>query len=112
MFHLAEQIFFGLIVGTLAKLILPGNPSGGVITTAFVGLAGSAAGAFFAHAVIGLPNTGGWVLSIIGAIAALAIYQLATIARRGHEQRPGRSEAIIELTEERLNERGFGRNIH
>jgi len=87
MFHLAGQIFFGLIIGTLAKLILPGKEPGGVIITALTGLAGSAIGAFFGHAVIGLRNTGSWILSIIGAIAALAIYRLAAGPRPGYERR-------------------------
>jgi uncharacterized membrane protein YeaQ/YmgE (transglycosylase-associated protein family) len=75
-FQLAEQIFFGLIVGTLAKLVMPGEEQGGVIIMALIGLGGSAAGAFIGYIIFGPHPAAGWVLSIAGAIAIIYIYRL------------------------------------
>jgi uncharacterized membrane protein YeaQ/YmgE (transglycosylase-associated protein family) len=77
MFHLAGQIFFGLVVGTLAKLVMPGKEQGGVIATALIGLAGSAVGTFIGHIIFGSYYAAGWILSIAGAIATLCVYRLA-----------------------------------
>jgi uncharacterized membrane protein YeaQ/YmgE (transglycosylase-associated protein family) len=75
-FQLAEQIFFGLIVGTLAKLVMPGEEQGGVIIMALIGLGGSAAGTLIGYIVFGPHHAGVWVLSIAGAIASIYIYRL------------------------------------
>jgi uncharacterized membrane protein YeaQ/YmgE (transglycosylase-associated protein family) len=82
MFQLAEQIFFGLIVGTLAKLAMPGEERGGVIGMALIGLGGSAAGTFIGYLAFGPHHTAGWVLSIAGAIAIIYIYRLLLRAHR------------------------------
>jgi uncharacterized membrane protein YeaQ/YmgE (transglycosylase-associated protein family) len=81
MFQLAEQIFFGLIVGTLAKLVMPGEEQGGVIITALVGLAGSAAGTLIGYIAFGPHHAAGWILSIAGAIAIIYIYRFLLRAR-------------------------------
>jgi uncharacterized membrane protein YeaQ/YmgE (transglycosylase-associated protein family) len=81
MFQLAGQIFFGLIVGTLAKLVMPGEEQGGVMLTALIGLAGSAVGTFIGHTVFGSQHATGWILSIAGAIAILCIYRIVVRSR-------------------------------
>ncbi len=76
-------LLFGLVVGVVAKLLMPGRDPGGFFVTIVLGIAGSFVGGFIGRAV-GLyqpgRETAGWVLSIIGAIILLAIYRL--IARR------------------------------
>ena len=75
-------ILFGLVVGVIAKLLMPGRDPGGFFITILLGIAGSFVGGFIGRAA-GLyhgQRTGGWILSIIGAIVILAIYRL--IARR------------------------------
>ena len=76
MFHLAGQIFFGLIIGTLAKLVMGSKDPYGVIVTALIGLAGSIACTFMSHLIFGGRHVAGWVLSIAGAIVTLIIYHL------------------------------------
>jgi len=76
-------LLFGLVVGVIARLLMPGRDPGGFFVTILLGIAGSFVGGFIGRAV-GLyqsgQRTGGWILSIIGAIILLAIYRV--IARR------------------------------
>ena len=77
-------ILFGLIVGVLAKVIMPGRDPGGVIVTILLGIAGSLLGGWFGR-LIGLYDStehgAGFIMSILGAILVLAIYRFA-VARR------------------------------
>jgi uncharacterized membrane protein YeaQ/YmgE (transglycosylase-associated protein family) len=76
MFHLIGQIFFGLIVGVLAKLLVPGRDPGGIIVTAIIGMLGSVLGTFVGRAVRRQPNySAHWVMSILGAIVLLVLYR-------------------------------------
>lgn len=70
-------ILFGLIVGAIAKLIMPGRDPGGIIVTILLGIAGALLAGFIGRA-LGLYAPGdaaGYIASIIGAIALLAIYR-------------------------------------
>ena len=70
-------ILFGLVVGAIAKFLMPGRDPGGWIVTILLGIAGSFVGGFLASALMGRTNqTAGWIGSIIGAIALLFIYRL------------------------------------
>jgi uncharacterized membrane protein YeaQ/YmgE (transglycosylase-associated protein family) len=80
MFHLFGQLFFGLIVGASARLVMSGR-TGGVIITAILGLAGSMIGTFFGHALFGSSQSAGWLLSILGAVSVLAIYRFVAGSR-------------------------------
>lgn len=76
-------IIVGLIVGALAKLIMPGKDPGGIIVTILLGIAGALLATFLGRA-LGWYQTGesaGWIASLIGAIILLAIYR-AAIGRR------------------------------
>lgn len=76
-------IIFGLIVGAIAKLLMPGNDPGGWIVTILLGIAGSFVGGFLARMLTG--STGGpagWIGSIIGAMVLLLIYRLVVGRRR------------------------------
>jgi len=81
MFQLVGQIFFGLVVGTLAKLVMPGKEDIGVIMATLIGLVGSALGTLISHLVFGSYRAAGWLLSLTGASAALYIYRLVTRTR-------------------------------
>ncbi len=76
MFHLIGQLIFGLIIGALAKLLMPGKDPGGLLVTALIGLAGSALGTFVAYYVLHRHYRAGWVLSLLGALAILLVYRL------------------------------------
>jgi len=75
--HIIGFIIFGLIVGAIAKLIMPGKDPGGFIITAILGMVGSVIGGWIG-ASLGWGNTGlkSWILAIIGAIILLALYRL------------------------------------
>jgi len=78
MFGLIGWIVFGLIVGALAKLVMPGRDGGGIIVTMLLGIVGAVLGGFLGRA-LGLygPQEGaGWLMSIIGAIVVLALYRM------------------------------------
>jgi uncharacterized membrane protein YeaQ/YmgE (transglycosylase-associated protein family) len=73
----------GLIVGALAKLVMPGKDPGGIIVTMLIGVAGALLAGFLGRAA-GWYTEGepaGFIASILGAIALLAIYR-AVIGRR------------------------------
>lgn len=77
-------IIIGLVVGALAKLIMPGKDPGGCIVTTLIGLAGALVGGFLGR-LFGLYNPGepaGFIGSLIGAIILLGIYRLI-IGRKG-----------------------------
>lgn len=71
-------IFFGLIVGIVAKLLMPGRDPGGFIVTALLGIAGALLGGFIGRAMglYGPDQSAGWLMSIGGAIILLALYRM------------------------------------
>lgn len=73
-------IVSGLIVGALAKLVMPGKDPGGIIVTIVLGIVGSLLGGFLGQAVglYGPGQAAGWIVSIIGAVIVLAIYRMIT----------------------------------
>lgn len=76
--HVLWMIIVGLIVGALAKLIMPGRDPGGFIITILLGIAGSLVAGFLGRAV-GWYQPGepaGFITSVIGAVILLAIYRL------------------------------------
>jgi uncharacterized membrane protein YeaQ/YmgE (transglycosylase-associated protein family) len=81
--HIILWILFGLVIGVIAKLLMPGRDPGGFFVTILLGIAGSFVGGLIGRA-LGLyqpgQRTAGWILSIIGAIVLLLIYRL--IVRR------------------------------
>ena len=80
MFHLIGMAIVGLIIGALAKLIMPGKDPGGILVTALIGIAGSLVGGFLGR-LLGLyqpSEAAGWFMSLIGAVLLLWIYRTAT----------------------------------
>ncbi|HSS00280.1 MAG TPA: GlsB/YeaQ/YmgE family stress response membrane protein [Kofleriaceae bacterium] len=74
----------GLIVGALAKLVMPGKDPGGAIITILLGIAGSFLANYIGRAAGWYaPNeSAGFIASIIGAVILLALYRLV-VRRRG-----------------------------
>jgi uncharacterized membrane protein YeaQ/YmgE (transglycosylase-associated protein family) len=84
MFGFLGFIIFGLIVGVIAKLLVPGRDPGGFIITALLGMVGATVGAWLGQ-VMGLYETGqpaGLVMAIIGAVVLLLLYR-AIFTTRG-----------------------------
>jgi uncharacterized membrane protein YeaQ/YmgE (transglycosylase-associated protein family) len=70
----------GLVVGALAKLIMPGKDPGGILITMALGVAGSFVGTYLGRAIghYGDNQSAGFIASLVGAIILLAIYRLFT----------------------------------
>ena len=70
-------VLFGLVVGIIAKLLMPGRDPGGFIVTILLGIAGALIGGFIGRAM-GLYAAGegaGWLMSILGAVILLFVYR-------------------------------------
>jgi uncharacterized membrane protein YeaQ/YmgE (transglycosylase-associated protein family) len=83
MISILGWIVFGLIVGAIAKLLMPGRDPGGFIVTILIGIAGALLGGFLGRAIglYGPEDVAGFVMSLVGAIVLLLLYRLV-IARR------------------------------
>lgn len=79
-------VLFGLIIGFLARAVMPGRQSMGFLATALVGMAGSFIGGFLGNIIAGYPlldmHSSGFIGSLIGALVVLAIMSYAG-RRRG-----------------------------
>jgi uncharacterized membrane protein YeaQ/YmgE (transglycosylase-associated protein family) len=86
MFGLIGTILFGLIVGFIAKLLMPGKDPGGVIITILLGIVGSVLGRWVGRAMgmYGPEDAAGFLMSLIGAVLLLAIYRMMTRGRLAH----------------------------
>jgi uncharacterized membrane protein YeaQ/YmgE (transglycosylase-associated protein family) len=83
MLSILGWIVFGLIIGAIAKLLMPGRDPGGIIVTMLLGIVGALLGGFLGRS-LGLYGPGeaaGFVMSLIGAIILLLLYRLL-VARR------------------------------
>ena len=71
-------ILFGLVVGVIGKLLMPGRDPGGFIITILLGIAGALFGGFIGRAMgfYGENQGAGWIMSILGAILLLALYRM------------------------------------
>ena len=80
--HIIVWIIFGLIVGVVAKLLMPGRDPGGFIITALLGIVGAVVGGWLGRAM-GFYREGepaGFIMAVVGAVIVLFVYRM--IARR------------------------------
>ena len=78
MLHFLWMCIIGLVVGVIAKVIMPGRDPGGIIITILLGIAGSFVGGMLGRA-LGIYETGqatGLIMSVLGAILLLVVYRL------------------------------------
>ncbi|MBY0508368.1 MAG: GlsB/YeaQ/YmgE family stress response membrane protein [Bryobacteraceae bacterium] len=71
-------IVFGLVVGVIAKFMMPGRDPGGFVVTILLGIAGAIVGGWIST-MLGTGVQGdsaGWIMSILGAVALLGLYRL------------------------------------
>jgi len=83
MFGFLGLILFGLVIGVIAKLLMPGRDPGGFIITILLGIAGALLGGWLGRAM-NLYREGegaGFFMALIGALVLLGIYRLTL--RRG-----------------------------
>jgi uncharacterized membrane protein YeaQ/YmgE (transglycosylase-associated protein family) len=71
-------ILIGLIVGIVAKFLMPGRDPGGFIITALLGIAGSFVATYLGVAMgwYGNGETAGFIAAVVGAIVLLLLYRL------------------------------------
>ena len=77
---LLYTLLIGLIVGALAKFIMPGKDPGGIIVTILLGIAGAFIARFLGQAM-GMYTEGeaaGFIASLIGALLLLFLYRVFT----------------------------------
>lgn len=71
-------MFFGLIVGAIAKLLMPGRDPGGIIVTMILGMVGAVLGGMIGR-VMGLygpSEPAGFVMAVVGSILILFGYRV------------------------------------
>jgi uncharacterized membrane protein YeaQ/YmgE (transglycosylase-associated protein family) len=82
--HILWMLIIGLVIGALAKLIMPGKDPGGILITMVIGVAGSLIAGFLGRSM-GWYREGesaGFIASIIGALILLGGYRLIVGRRR------------------------------
>jgi uncharacterized membrane protein YeaQ/YmgE (transglycosylase-associated protein family) len=76
--HFIAFLIFGLIIGLIARALMPGRQSIGIVLTALLGMAGSLLGGFLGILLFGgrpgEPVAAGWIGSILGALLLLGIF--------------------------------------
>ena len=79
-------IVFGLVVGVVAKFVMPGRDPGGMIVTIVLGIVGALLGGWIGRA-LGVYQPGqpaGFIMAVIGAIVVLVVYRLAFSGHTRH----------------------------
>lgn len=82
--NIIAMIVSGLIIGVIAKLLMPGRDPGGCIITILLGIAGTFLGGYLGK-ILGLYKPGqpaGWIMSIVGALILLALYHFLFVRNR------------------------------
>jgi uncharacterized membrane protein YeaQ/YmgE (transglycosylase-associated protein family) len=76
-------VVFGLVVGIVAKFLMPGSDPGGIVLTTGLGILGALLGGWIGR-VLGVYREGeaaGFIMAVIGAIIILALYRLVVLRR-------------------------------
>ena len=78
MFGVIGWIIFGLFVGAIAKLLMPGRDPGGFLITMLLGMAGAGIGGWLGRSLgmYGPGEPAGFFMALIGAVALLALYRM------------------------------------
>jgi uncharacterized membrane protein YeaQ/YmgE (transglycosylase-associated protein family) len=76
--HLIWELLIGLVIGAVAKFIMPGKDPGGIIVTMLIGVAGSLVATYGGRALGWYQEgqTAGFIMSVVGAIVLLGVYHL------------------------------------
>ena len=78
MFALLWELIIGLVVGAVAKFVMPGKDPGGIWISMIIGIAGSILATYLGQA-IGWYQAGqgaGFIMSVVGAVVLLLIYRV------------------------------------
>jgi uncharacterized membrane protein YeaQ/YmgE (transglycosylase-associated protein family) len=82
--HLLVTLIVGLVVGALAKLVMPGKDPGGILITMLLGIAGAFIAGMLGHSLgwYAVGEGPGIIASVIGSVILLAIYRMVARPRR------------------------------
>jgi uncharacterized membrane protein YeaQ/YmgE (transglycosylase-associated protein family) len=83
MFGVLGWMLFGLVVGAVAKLVMPGRDPGGMIVTMLIGIVGALLGGWIGQAVgwYGPQDGAGFLMSLVGAVILLWLYRVLFVRR-------------------------------
>jgi len=83
MFGVLGWMLFGLVVGAIAKLVMPGRDPGGIIVTMLIGIVGALLGGYIGQAVgwYGPQDGAGFLMSLLGAIVLLGLYRVLFVRK-------------------------------
>jgi uncharacterized membrane protein YeaQ/YmgE (transglycosylase-associated protein family) len=94
--HIIYLLIIGLVIGAIAKFLMPGRDPGGCIVTMIIGVVGSMLGGLIGQ-WIGLYQPGepaGFIMSIVGALILLFLYRLIIGKRNPEVQRISYCESM------------------
>lgn len=82
--HILITLLIGLIVGALAKLVMPGRDPGGIIVTILLGIAGAFVAGALGHSLgwYAIGEGPGLIASVLGSVLLLALYRLVARPHR------------------------------
>lgn len=71
-------VLFGLVVGIVAKLLMPGRDPGGLIVTSLLGIVGAVVGGFLGRSLgfYGPGEPAGFLMATLGAVVLLLLYRM------------------------------------
>ena len=107
MFHLIGFILFGLIVGLLARLLMPGKEHMSLVMTGILGIAGALLAGFLGRLVhwYGPNDRAGFITSTLGALLVLYLYNRFVVARDHRHGQLHPADATRELRGDRFTHR-------
>jgi uncharacterized membrane protein YeaQ/YmgE (transglycosylase-associated protein family) len=78
MLSLLWELIIGLVVGAVARFLMPGKNPGGIWVTMILGVAGSILATYLGRAIgwYQAAQGAGFIMSVVGAILLLVIYRL------------------------------------
>jgi len=78
MFSLLWELIIGLVVGAVARFLMPGKNPGGIWVTMILGVAGSILATYLGRAIgwYQAAQGAGFIMSVVGAVLLLVIYRL------------------------------------
>jgi len=76
--HILITLIVGLVIGGLAKLVMPGRDPGGIIVTMLLGIAGAFIAGALGHSLgwYAIGEGPGLIASVVGSVLLLGIYRL------------------------------------
>ena len=87
MYSLIAMMVSGLVIGVIAKIIMPGKDPGGIVVTAIIGMLGSLIGTYIGRQFLGFGanEVASWPMAIVGSLILLGGYRLLFGGSRSKE---------------------------